>query len=304
MRIAIVGLGGVGGFIGARLAAAYTGIHDIIFFARGDHAKAIQSSGLKLQTHQGEIVARPLRVTQHAEEAGLLDFIICCVKSYDLETAMEPLRPCVHDTTMILPLLNGVDAAERLDKFFPGADVLDGCIYIVARLTGPGIVKVSGTTHLMHFGDRKGDAARLQPIEMLLKTAGIETHLSSNIQQTMWEKFLFISPIATLTSYLDRCLGEILSREDDKKQLVGLMTELKIITGAKRIVLSDNIMDKHLAKMATLPYDTTSSMHSDFKKGGRTEIDSLTGYVVTLGKELGIPTPLYQAMFEKLSAKK
>lgn len=304
MRIAIVGLGGVGGFIGGRLADAYEGIHDIIFFARGEHAKAIQSIGLKLQAHQTDITARPFCVTQKAEEAGPLDLIVCCVKSYDLETAMAPLHPCIHNSTMILPLLNGVDAAERLDKLFPQTDILDGCIYIVARLTEPGIIKVSGTNHLMHFGDRKGNSPRLQPTEALFKNAGIETHLSKNIQQTMWEKFLFISPIATLTSYLDRCLGEILSREEDKQQLIGLMAELKTVTEAKRIILSENIIDKHLTKMASLPYDTTSSMHSDFKKGGRTEIESLTGYVVKMGLEWSVSTPLYQTMFEKLSSKK
>ncbi|MBX7150099.1 2-dehydropantoate 2-reductase [bacterium] len=304
MRIAIVGLGGVGGFIGGRLAATYAGIHDVIFFARGDHAKVIQSSGLKLQTHQGEIIAHPFCVTQKAEEAGPLDLIVCCVKSYDLESAMETLRPCIHDSTVILPLLNGVDAAERLDKIFPRADVLDGCIYIVARLTEPGTIKVSGTTHLMHFGDRKSNIERLKSIELTLKNAGIESHLSKNIHQTMWEKFLFISPIATLTSYLDRCLGEILSKDDDKKLLIGLMMELKAVTDAKLITLSENIIDKHLTKMGTLPYDTTSSMHSDFKKGGRTEIASLTGYVVKMGQEFGVSTPLYKIMFEKLSTKK
>src|SRR5258706_5569777 len=295
LKVAILGVGGVGGFLGGKLAARYTAtdVAEIMFIARGEHERAIRSSGLKLLTPEGEQISHPSKVTSRPEELGVVDLVLCCVKSYDLESSLELLRPCVNDHTIILPFLNGVDARERISRVFPRARVWEGCIYIISRLIVPGVVRQSGALRWLYFGAENEAAPKLQEIETLLISAGINAKLSGNVTQTIWEKYLFISPFATLTAYLDLPIGGILKDKEQKEVLLRLITELKTVADAKGIPLPEDIVQVTLAKSTSLPYESSSSMRDDFQKGNRTEVEALTGYVAAEGRALHIPTPTY-----------
>ncbi len=303
-RIAVLGIGGVGGYIGAKLALYYENSHDVevAFVCRGAHEGAIREKGLRLITPDEEMTVRPAVVSSKASVIGVVDLLICCIKSYDLESSLGELKSSIGPGTVILPLLNGVDGPERIRKQFPGAEVWEGCIYIVSRLTAPGVVTETGNIHKLFFGADKGDAAKLLQAEALFVQAGMDAHLSPHIVRTNWEKFHFISTIATLTSFLNKSIGEILADVVHKKMLEDLMDELRAVAGAKGIDLPNDIAVKALERMASLPFDTTSSMHSDFKRGGRTELESLTGYVVREAKAAGVNAPLYEMMYEVLKA--
>ena len=152
----------------------------------------------------------------------------------------------------------------------------------------------------LFFGSGNDGNESIQKVEKILKIDGINAQAPPNILHTIWEKFLFISTMATLTSYLDTSIGEILSNAEHNDLLMGLLTELFDVTTAKGISLPPGIIGQSIRKMETFPYEATSSMHSDFKKGSKTEVDSLTGYVVRLGKELNVATPLYEKMYNQL----
>jgi len=304
-RIGILGLGGVGGFLGGKLAAHFSNADDVetIFIARGENEEIIRENGLKLITSQGEQIIHPSLVTSDPEKIGLLNFIVCTVKSYDLEASLELIRQCVNEQTIILPFLNGVDASERIKKLFPQTEVWEGCVYIVSRLIAPGVVKESGNINKFYFGSADGSKENIFKVETIFKSAGINIQLSENILQNLWEKFLFISPLATLTSYLDRSIGEILGNESHAQMLFQLLTEVKNVADAAGISLPENIVQKLWERMHSLAYETTSSMHDDFQRGHKTELDSLTGYVVKLGKELKVSTPYYEKMLIGLREK-
>ncbi len=129
---------------------------------------------------------------------------------------------------------------------------------------------------------------------------GVNAQLSFDISETVWEKFLFISTIATLTSYLDKSIGQILADATSKEWLEKLLHEIQEVTKRKGIALPENIIYKTLEKMASFPYEATSSMHSDYCRGAKTEVESLTGYEVHLAKEQCVPTPTYEMMYQKL----
>lgn len=295
MRIGIIGLGGVGGYFGGHLAEKYYNSEEveIIFIARPSTEKVIKEKGLKLITPQYEKTVYPGLVTSNTNNVGHLDFLIAAIKSYDLEESLISLKNSISNKTIILPLLNGVDAKERINKIYQATEILDGCVYIVSRLIEPGVVKETGNIHSLYFGSKSAPADKLKQLEKIFLEANIECYLSDNIEEAIWEKFIFISSIASLTSYLDLTIGEILDNENHKRTLKELITEIKSITDIKNIQLSDNIIEKTIEKMKKLPFETTSSMHSDFKKGGRTEYRSLTEYVTLLGEELNIPTPQF-----------
>lgn len=304
-RIAVLGLGGVGGYIGGKLAAHYASSKEveIIFIARGENEKAIQSNGLRLITTQDNQVVYPSLITSDPLKIGTLDLIVCTTKSYDLEKSLELILNSVTARTIVLPFLNGVDAAERIKKIFPQTEVWEGCIYIVSRLMSPGVVKESGNINKLFFGAMHESKEMLSRVETLFKSAGINAQVSQTITQTLWDKFIFISPLATLTSYLNLCIGDIMSNESHAQTLFHLITELKNVADAADILLSENIVEKTWNRMTSLPYETTSSMRDDFQKGHNAEVDSLTGYVVRLGKKLQVPTPFYDEMLSALNDK-
>ncbi|MDP2387827.1 MAG: 2-dehydropantoate 2-reductase [Bacteroidota bacterium] len=299
-RIGILGVGGVGGYFGGLLAERYFNSADVevIFIVRPSSEKIIKEKGLKLITPQNEKIIFPSLVTSKPDEIGELDYLICTVKSYDLAESLIPLKNSVKRDTILLPLLNGVDSKEIIKTIFPEAVVLDGCVYIVSRLIEPGVVKETGNIHTLYFGSEKTDQPGLKQLERLFLDAGIECFLCDTITSTVWEKFIFISSIASLTSYLNLTIGAILSDGMHKQTLLILLKELKLIADARSIGLQDDVIEKTLKKMGKLPFETTSSMHSDFKKGGKTEYRSLTEYVVKCGNELNIETPGFDRILE------
>ncbi|HKR06956.1 MAG TPA: 2-dehydropantoate 2-reductase, partial [Bacteroidia bacterium] len=143
MKIAISGIGGVGGYFGGLLAKQFRDSSDaeIFFIAKGENEKAIQKDGLQLFTSKGNYIVHPKLVTSDTKLIGKVDLLVCCTKSYDLEENMLQCRPCINSPTIILPLLNGVDSRHTIEKIFPANEICDGCVYLISRLTSPGIVK-------------------------------------------------------------------------------------------------------------------------------------------------------------------
>ncbi len=302
-NIIITGIGGVGGYFGGVLAKYFqdSGEVEIVFFARGKHLEEIRENGLKVIKGDTEFIARPSFATDTATEIGQADFIILCTKSYDLESVVESLRPCITKDTILLPLLNGVDSKERISALLPDNLVLDGCAYIVSRLIQPGVVENSGNIQKLFFGldQELNDQVRL--LERLFKEAHIEALASSSISSIIWEKFIFISPTATATSYFNNTMGEILADPMKLSIVSTLIEEVIQLAKAKGITVPENMAEITLNKWKALPYETTSSMHSDFKnKKPNTELESLTGYVIREGEKCGLEMACFRSIYTEL----
>jgi len=303
----MAGIGGVGGYFGGLLARHFYDKEnvEINFVARGGHLKEIQKNGLKVIKGNTEFIAKPTLATDNPAEIGIANFIIITTKSYDLEAIIQQLRPCIDQDTIILPLLNGVDSKERINNILPDNIVLEGCAYIVSRLKQCGVIENSGNIQTLYFGLDKLVDKRLLLLESLFKEANIEAFLSENISTIIWEKYIFISPTATATSYFDNCIGEVLADKEKLRTLGTLIEEVKQVAKAKDIIVSDDITEKTLNKLKALPFEATSSMHRDFKNNNlRNELLSLTGYVVCEGQKYNIEIPTYittNAILEKKS---
>jgi len=295
-RIAIIGLGGVGGYLGVKLATKYSSSKqvEINFISRGENLKVIQSRGLKLFTDEGEETGFPFSAVTASQATGKYNLIICCVKSYDLEESLVAIKGCIGESTLILPFLNGVNASERIEKLFSTVTVLGGCCYIIARLEAPGVIRVSGSRKQFHVGSSVVKKEKLEQIASIFLQAGIDFVVSENIVQTIWTKFLLISAFATLTSALDVSIGVIFANKEYKFFLIRLLNEVKGVAEAKGIVFENDIVNTQLNVMSEIPYGSTSSLHSDLKKHTRSEIKSIIIYVVEEGGRLNFPVPCYQ----------
>ncbi len=301
-RIAILGIGGVGGFLGGKLAAAYSNSSEteIIFIARGSNAQAIKENGLKLITAAGEMIVLPDNIVEDTNLNGEIDLLICCTKTYDLENSIRALSPAITPDTIILPLLNGVDSTETVQLLVPDAKVLQGCIYLVSKLIAPGIVQQRGEFYSLHFGGDKKLAAEMQKLQDIFEKASINAVLENSIHEKVWSKFSFISPIATYTSAYNISIGKILESNEQTNSLKKLMAELITVAKKLNINLPADSIEKNFLVMAKLPYETTSSMHADFANNKPTELETLTGSVVGKATEQGIHLESYPEMYQLL----
>lgn len=306
MKIAIVGIGGVGGYYGGKLAKRYatTGEHEVLFLARGEHLTEIKRNGLSVITHEGDVTAIPTVATDNPKDLGLLDLVFFCVKTYDLENTARQLIDNMHENTVVVTLLNGVDNTDRLKSILSKGTVLNGGAYINSFIQTPGVIKQVGGFRQLIFGPENGTPEKYRYIEDLLRNADIKAELTADISVQVWTKYIFVGPLGTITSLLQKPAGAIIEDDKSKQMLKGLMEELKLIAKKRGIILSEDIISSSLETLSRFPYDATTSMQRDFESGRKTELETFTGYIVKSGKELGVETPLYQEAFNLLSLRR
>jgi 2-dehydropantoate 2-reductase len=306
MRIGIIGIGGVGGYYGGKLALKYAGSgeHEVIFFARGAHLAAIRKEGLKLVTVDGEYTAKPTLATDRPAELGVLDLALFCTKSYGLEDAARAIAGNLREGSVVLPLLNGVDISDRLKSVLPKGTVLYGGVFVSSAIQGPGVVKqVAGTGQLFFGPAKKSDVEKYRPIEALLQGAGIKAELSADALLPLWTKYIFIGPMAGVTSMTGKPFGDVLASTDDRAMVEGMMKEVEAIARRKGVNFPADIVQASIGKAAAFSPATKTSMQLDYERGNKTELDIFIAYVVQAGKELGIQVPLHEKVFAELKKK-
>jgi len=303
MRIAVIGIGGVGGYFGGKLARHYAagGEVEIIFIARGEHLRRIQQTGLQQITAEGNFTAVPHLATDQPETCGHFDLVLFSVKGYGLESSAAQIKNNVDRTSTIITLLNGVDNVRPLRAVLSEARVLNGCVYIGAHIVEPGVVRQAGGTCQLLFGPEDGNLKGLSAIESVLQNAAIKATLTADIRTVVWEKYLFVSPLASASAYLKQPIGAFVEKSEKRDFLKGLMREVADIGIAQGVAISEGMIRAALEKNALFPYETKTSLQMDYESGRRIEIDIFTGYIVQKGKELGIPTPLHDKVYAKLT---
>jgi 2-dehydropantoate 2-reductase len=301
-RIGILGLGGVGGYFGGLLAQAYSNSEsiEIVFIARGETQNNISQNGLKIITPQGDLTVFAKLVSNNPDAIGVLDYLICATKTYDIEESLGYLKKCIAKNTIILPLYNGVDATKRINKLFPENIVLQGCVYIVSMIVTPGVIQKVGPYEKLFFGSKTVAISKLKALQIIFEKAGFESCLVDNIEETVWEKFIFISALASVTSYLNENIGAVLTNENSKAIYIKLLHEIVALAFAKGIKMPIDIIAQTIVKLEKSPHDATSSMHRDLLAGHKTEVASLTAYIVNEAIKYGIETPTYKRILDDL----
>lgn len=302
MKIAIVGIGGVGGYYGGLLAKRYFDDEDveIVFIARGDHLEQIKKNGLNLITENGTFTVRPDLATGNPADCGIFDCVIFCVKAYSLEESAKLLSPSIDENTVVISLLNGVDNADRLSAVLNKGKIFNGCVYIGAHIVRPGVVQQAGSLNKLFFGNESDDKLVAMQIENILKQANIDAQYRTDIENIVWEKYVLISAFATATTFLDKTMRGILESEKGKELLDDLLTEVFRVSEAKGIALPKNIRKEIIAKVGTFPPEMKTSMQMDFEKGNRTELETFTGYIVREAGKHGLSVPTYERIYSAL----
>jgi 2-dehydropantoate 2-reductase len=290
MRIAVIGTGGIGGPYGASLAKAGA---DVTFVARGTHLTAIRENGLRIEGDRGETHIWPAQATDDIASIGTVDVVLSCVKLWDVENVAEQIRPIIGPQTAVIPLQNGVDAAERMLRVLGYDPVMGGMAFVTGTIVAPGVIRQTGSYQRMTFGELDGRISeRSQQLRDLCEAAGFEGVLSPDIMVPVWEKFILVVPLSGLNALTRLPLG----RWRDDPDLLDLyetaLRETVAVGLAEGIRLPSDSVDKTLAIMCSMPPHHTTAMGTDLLRGNRLELPWFAGKVVELGRRHGISTPV------------
>ncbi len=290
MRIAVIGAGGIGAIYGASLAKAG---HDVVFVARGAHVAAMRENGLRIEGDRGVTQIKPAQATDNIAGIGVVDYVLFCVKLWDVESAGAQLRPIVGSATAVIPLQNGVDAAERLAAILGPEPVMGGTAYVTGTIVAPGVVHQTGAYQRMTFGELDGrHSPRGERLRDLCVAAGFEGVLSPDIRIPLWEKFILLAPLAGLNALTRLATGKWRADAELLALFEAALHETAAVGRAEGVRLPSDIVEKTLKTMWSMPDYHMSSMGNDLLRGNRLELPWVAGKVVELGRRHGVPTPV------------
>jgi len=298
MRIVIMGAGALGGYFGARLAAAGS---DVAFIARGPHLAAIRADGLRVHSALGDLHLRDVTATDNAATLAPADVVIIAVKLWDIEAAAEAAKPLVRQGTAVISFQNGVTKDEVLTRILGRAAVVGGVGAIGAVIESPGLIRHTGTMAKLTFGELDNRRTpRVEAFKDACASAGIDVEIASDINLAIWQKFVLLVPMAACTASMRSVIGPIRANPRTRAFLADVMAEVVAVGRALGIGLGENTVAERMAFIDTLPPEMTASMQGDLARGRRLELPWFSGAVVELGRRTGVPTPLNRAVADIL----
>lgn len=294
MRVVIVGSGAVGGYFGAKLAL---GENDVTFIARGEQLNAIKKSGFSIKGISGEFKVDPVKATDRIDEVGVADLVILGVKAWQVKDIAKNIKPILGKDTVIIPLQNGVLAAEELQEVIDGNYVIGGLCRIMSKIEAPGVINHFGIDPFIVFGELNNEKTeRVYRIKEMFDRSDIGSQISKDINADTWKKFIAICA-GGLLAVAHSTYGEIMELKETRLLMQELLTEIYNLSQKARINIHSDYIDKTIAVIDSFPYESTSSMTRDIWEGKPSEIEYQNGAVVKLGKKYGVETPVNRFVY-------
>ena len=298
MRIAIMGSGGVGGYVGAWLQRSG---QDVSFIARGAHLAALRRDGLRIEHPQWPLHLPQVAATDDPASVGPVDLVIFAVKLFDTEGALGTMAPLVGPTTRVLTLQNGIDSVASIrSRLAPSAVVLGGVIYVSAVIDRPGVIRSPGGMHAIVADRANGDTVMAELEQAAATLDALSVQLSDEATLVIWEKFTALASVSGATSLLRSRMGPILGHPESLAFQRQLVDEVVAVGLAHGVALRAGLADEIMGRLAAMPPSFRSSMAEDLERGNRLELRWLSGRVHALGLAHGVPTPMHTAVFRGL----
>ena len=298
MRVAVFGAGGVGGYFGGRLAQAG---EELVFIARGEHLRALQSQGLQVDSIKGDFMVKPVQVTDNPRRVGEVDFVLVAVKGWQVPEAALAMQPMVGPHTGVAPLGNGVEAPFQLAAVLGTGPVLGGLCRISAFIAEPGHIRHVGLEPFVAFGELDNRSTpRVEALRQAFERAGVKVSVPPDIRVAMWEKFVFIVAVSGVGAVARAPLGALRSLPETRQLLEQAVHEAVAVGRARKIELPEDAVARTMTTIDSLEPGIIPSMQRDILEGRPSELGSQNGAVVRMGLELGIPTPTHRFIYHSL----
>lgn len=290
MRIGVMGSGGIGGYLGGRLAAAG---QNVTFVARGAQLAAMQERGLRLESPLGDATV-PVTASDDPAAIGPVDLVLFAVKLYDTEAAAEACRPLVGEGTGVVTFQNGVDGSETLSRILGADHVVGGVAHISANVAEPGLIRHATDYARFIFGELDGRRSpRVVALAQALEAAGVEHVVSADIRVELWKKMVFLAALSGMNTLTRLPIGPIVEDPDTHALLRRAVEEGDAVARAQGVAVPDDLVASAMAVLTGLPAGVKASTLLDLERGRRLELPWLSGTIARLGGELGVPTPTH-----------
>ena len=298
MRVAVFGVGGVGAYFGARLAAAGT---EVAFIARGAHLDAIRSSGLRVDSVLGNMLIEPAIASADTASIGLVDVVILGVKTWQVAGAAEALRPLLGPDTLIVPLQNGVETPDEIARTLGAEHAAGGLCTGFCFIEAPGYVRHVGGVTFIRFGELDGrKTRRVLALRDAFAAAGVDAAVPDDIRVSLWEKLLLVAPFGSLGAVTRAPIGVLRQLPETRLLLEAGMGEVAAVARANGVRLPDDAVERALALLDVATPSGTSSLQRDIADGKHSELDAWAGAVVRLGAARSVPTPIHDFCYAAL----
>lgn len=301
-KVCVVGLGGIGGYIGCCLAHQ---LDNIYFYARGARLESIRKNGLKLCSEaNGEFIAYPKMAGSSACEMGIMDYIILCVKNFSLEQVCREISPMIDNHTVILPILNGVSVSDKVRSLINKGCVLDGLIYVTSGSDKDFTIHQNGSYCNVFIGygqENKGDESILSEVQNLFRSADIACIIENDIEAAIWRKYILNCAYNVVTAYYNAVTGDIRKNETAIKQLKSLLEEACLVARKLKINIPEDLEEVHLKHILYKQSETaTSSLKRDMDAGRPNELDVFSGQLIKLAADNNLKIPMTEFFYKEL----
>lgn len=299
-RIAVVGVGAIGGLFGARLAAAGA---RVTFVARGETLRAMRDRGLRIDSPDGDLHLYPVDATDDVAAIGPVDLVLVCVKAGQVAELAPTLRPLVGPGTLVIPMQNGVEASGQLASVL-GDAVLEGYSRVIAEAVAPAHVRHVAVPPTIAFARRPGRT--MPPDDELLRwrdrfeRSGIVVEVTPDARRALWEKFMFVEPLGAVGGASRVTFGEMMSLPDVRALLDACVREILAVGRAAGVDVDEASVASVWARYDKLAAAGTASMQRDLMAGRPSELEAQTGSIRRLARAQGIAVPAHDVLYAVL----
>ena len=299
MRIAIVGVGGVGGYFGGKLAQA--GRDEVVFVARGATLEALRTRGLRVESINGDFEVGPVEASDDPAAIGPVDAVLVAVKAWQIGEVAPALKPMLGAGTVVVPLENGMEAPAQLAAALGAEHVAGGLCALVSFVVEPGHIRHIGGEPQVVFGELDNRRSeRLERLREAFARTDVNVEVSPDIHRSMWTKFLFIAPFSGVGAVARVPTGAWRTVPETRELLQRAIEEVFALARARRVAVHDEAVARTLRHIDNLPPGATSSLQRDVVDGKPSELDAQLGAVVRMGRESGVPTPVCEFLYSVL----
>lgn len=294
MKVAVIGTGGIGGYFGGKIAKAG---FDVTFLARGKHLKALQENGLTVKSILGDFHINSVKATENIQDIGKCDLIILCLKAWQLKEIAKDLKTILKEDSVILPLQNGVVAVDDLAVEIDKKYIIGGLCRIISKIESPGVISHLGITPSIVFGELDNARTnRVERIKELFDKSEISSKISKDITADLWKKFISIC-VSGLLAVTKTTYGELRELPQTRQMMIDLLNEIYQLSQKMGIRIEADYVDRSVAAIDELSYETTSSLTRDVWEGKPSEIEYQNGTVVRLAEKYGVEVPINKFVY-------
>jgi 2-dehydropantoate 2-reductase len=298
MRIAIVGVGGVGGYFGAKLAQVG---EEVVFIARGEHLRTMRERGLRLESADGDVTVQPAHATDDPAAVGAVDVVLVAVKGWQLPDAIATVRPLVSLGTLVVPLLNGVEAPDQLVVELGREHVAGGLCGLSGFIVGPGHVRQILPQPYITIGELDNSrTARIERLHEALARTGARAMIAPDIRAALWEKLLMVEPLGAVGAVTRAPVGALRTLPETSAMLDGTMREVWQVARALGVAVADDAVARARAIVDGMPPQAAASLQRDIIAGRPSELETQIGAVVRSARQAATAAPLHDCFYAAL----